>query len=114
MAYTAYLVTSAIANHDDENGSCNPLQARAAGARTGMVVVGAVFTFLAIAYSTSRAATQSTALVGTKRANGEYGSIALGRDDDVGGEDEEAVVRSQPARKETLRYQALQAAVAAG
>lgn len=52
VAYTAYLVMSAIANHDDGaegEGKCNPLQARAAGAKSGMVVLGAVFTFLAIA-----------------------------------------------------------------
>lgn len=118
VAYTAYLVTSAIANHDDDDGSgsCNPLQSRAAGARTGMVVLGAVFTFLAIAYSTSRAATQSVALVGGgKRANAGrggdgYGAISLGEEDEEGA----GVVRTQPGRKETLRYQALLAAVAAG
>ena len=51
VAYTSYLITSAIANHDDDkdsNATCNPLTKRAAGARTGMVVMGAVFTFLAI------------------------------------------------------------------
>lgn len=54
VAYTAYLVTSAIANHDDElEGKCNPLQSSAAGARSGMVVLGAVFTFLAIACESS-------------------------------------------------------------
>lgn len=116
VAYTAYLVTSAIANHDDESGqgSCNPLQARAAGARTGMVVLGAVFTFLAIAYSTSRAATQSKALVGKNgrraSAGGASGYEALSVDDggEMGG------VTTQPKRKDTLRYQALMAAVAEG
>lgn len=118
MAYTAYLVTSAIANHDDDNGSCNPLQERAAGARTSMVLLGAIFTFLAIAYSTSRAATQSMALVGrggsgSKRSGADgYGAISLGADDDNAAE--AGVVRTQPGRKESLRYQALQAAVSAG
>jgi hypothetical protein len=116
VAYTSYLVTSAIANHDDsESGTstCNPLQERAAGARTGMVVLGAVFTFLAIAYSTSRAATQSKALVGKggrRPLAMQEGYEAIGTAD----EGEMGVVSSQPKRKETLRYQALMAAVAEG
>lgn len=123
ITYTAYLVTAAIANHDDSGSSgksstCNPLTARAAGARTGMVVLGAVFTFLAIAYSTSRAATQSKALVGKgSRSRGASANPALDGYSAIGhGEDGELgpIVSSQPKRKETLRYQALQAAVAEG
>ncbi|KAM0787315.1 hypothetical protein ACM66B_007089 [Microbotryomycetes sp. NB124-2] len=118
-AYTAYLVTSAIANHDDEgNGSCNPLQARAAGARTGMVVLGAVFTFLAIAYSTSRAATQSKALVGKgnrKSLNdGAYAPMPSSSISSHLENGEMSVVNTQPKKKDSLRYQALQAAVAEG
>lgn len=80
-----------------------------------MVVLGAVFTFLAIAYSTSRAATQSKALVGGgkgKRGGGEgYERLDSHAEmGDVGGE----AIREQPKRKETLRYQALMAAVAEG
>lgn len=134
VAYTSYLITSAIANHDDDKsgGSCNPLTKRAAGARTGMVVMGAIFTFLAIAYSTSRAATQSKAFApgkggkGSKSGGGtksfrsdpeEMGYSTLSQNN--GGDDEEAselggVTTKQPGRKETLRYQALQAAVAEG
>lgn len=119
VAYTSYLTTSAIANHDDpgSSGRCNPLQSRAAGARTGMVVLGAVFTFLAIAYSTSRAATQSRAFA--------PGGKGKGARPDAQGEGYEAVqslepgeletvVRTQPRREETLRYQALKAAVEEG
>ncbi|KAK4048635.1 Membrane protein tms1 [Microbotryomycetes sp. JL201] len=118
-AYTAYLVTSAIANHDDEgNGSCNPLQARAAGARKGMVVLGAVFTFLAIAYSTSRAATQSKALVGKgnrKSLNdGAYAQIGSVPSASHLEDGEMSIVNTQPKKKDSLRYQALQAAVAEG
>ncbi|SCV74546.1 BQ2448_7575 [Microbotryum intermedium] len=114
VAYTAYLVTSAIANHDDAStkGQCNPLTSRAAGARTGMVVLGAIFTFLAIAYLTSRAATQSKALVGkgAKRSvsDGGYGALSSEEGELA------TVVSSQPNRKDSLRYQALQAAVAEG
>ncbi|GAA6038803.1 hypothetical protein JCM8097_002899 [Rhodosporidiobolus ruineniae] len=125
VAYCAYLLTSAIANHDDPNnssGRCNPLQSRAAGARTGMVVLGAVFTFLAIAYSTSRAATQSKAFVpgkGKRRPDAHDGGYAaLSQDAEAGELDE--VVTSQPGatkkmrREDTLRYQALKAAVEEG
>ncbi|KAK4695422.1 hypothetical protein P7C70_g8553, partial [Phenoliferia sp. Uapishka_3] len=113
VAYTAYLVMSAIANHDDGEGKCNPLQARAAGAKTGMVVLGAIFTFLAIAYSTSRAATQSKALVGKGKrplAMSEgYSAVGSGEDDG-----EMGFVSTQPAKKDSLRHQAILAAVAAG
>ncbi|KPV73114.1 uncharacterized protein RHOBADRAFT_38760 [Rhodotorula graminis WP1] len=117
VAYTSYLTTSAIANHDDPGsaGRCNPLQSRAAGARTGMVVLGAVFTFLAIAYSTSRAATQSRAFSpgGAKSrpdAQGDgYEAVQSLEPGEL-----ETVVRTQPRREETLRYQALKAAVEEG
>ncbi|GJN94010.1 hypothetical protein Rhopal_007073-T1 [Rhodotorula paludigena] len=120
VAYTAYLTTSAIANHDDEasGGRCNPLQSRAAGARTGMVVLGAVFTFLAIAYSTSRAATQSKAFVpgkGRPSASEGYEALSTGAGD--GGLEAgelETVVRTQPRREDSLRYQAIKAAVEEG
>ncbi|GAA5821009.1 hypothetical protein JCM11251_001918 [Rhodosporidiobolus azoricus] len=129
VTYCCYLITSAIANHDDptdSSGHCNPLQSRAAGARTGMVVLGAVFTFLAIAYSTSRAATNSKAFAPGKSAKG--GKIRLdgpegflGNDfaDAESGEMDE-VVTTQPGatkkmdRTQTLRYQALKAAVEEG
>ncbi|BGP20111.1 hypothetical protein JCM10213_000805 [Rhodosporidiobolus nylandii] len=121
VAYCSYLITSAIANHDDGNGQCNPLQSRAAGARTGMVVLGAVFTFLAIAYSTSRAATQSKAFVpgkGKRRPDAADGYAALSQDTEAGELDE--VITTQPGaakkmrREETLRYQALKQAVDEG
>ncbi|GAA5957925.1 hypothetical protein JCM3765_006207 [Sporobolomyces pararoseus] len=135
VAYTSYLITSAIANHDDDSqeggGSCNPLTKRAAGARTGMVVMGAVFTFLAIAYSTSRAATQSKAFApgksgssGKKSSGKSFGSndpeeMGYSSIGSTGGEDDNelttgGITTKQPGRKETLRYQALQAAVAEG
>lgn len=72
------------------------------------MVLGAVFTFLAIAYSTTRAATQSRALVGKKK----YGAVSLGEGHDEG--HEVGVVNVQPGRTETPKYQALLAAVEAG
>lgn len=107
-AYCTYLIMSAIGNR--EHDTCNPLQkyrGTVEGTRTTTVVLGAVFTFLAIAYSTSRAATQSKALVGKKK-----GSIELPADLD--GHAEMGVVNTQPKRTETPRYQALLAAVEAG
>ncbi|KAI5995762.1 serine incorporator/TMS membrane protein [Pisolithus orientalis] len=105
-AYCTYLIVSAVSNYG--HGTCNPLS-RASTTRMTTVVLGAVFTFLAIAYSTSRAATQSRALVGKGRKNG---SIQLPIDD--GTQSEMGVVSTQPERMESPRYQALLAAVEAG
>jgi hypothetical protein len=98
-AYCTYLTASAVVNR---NGDCNPLHSR--GTKTTTVVLGALFTFLAIAYSTSRAATQSKALVGRSQ------NIALPPDED----DEVRLVSSQPGRRDEMRYQAILAAVNAG
>jgi len=109
--YCTYLTMSAVANHSDSENICNPLRrGTVEGARKGTVVIGAIFTFLAIAYSTSRAATQSKALVGNNRREG---AITLGTD----GDDDHSthnLITSQPGRTQTPRYQALLAAVEAG
>ena len=104
-AYCTYLIVSAVSNH--EHQACNPL--RKNGTRTTTVVLGAIFTFLAIAYSTSRAATQSRALAGKGKKGG---AVQLRDDDD--GHAELGVVNAQPGRMESPRYQALLAAVEAG
>lgn len=109
-AYCTYLIVSAVSNHEHE--SCNPLRRNngtVSGTRTTTVVLGAIFTFLAIAYSTSRAATQSRALVGKGKKGG---AVQLPTDDD--GHAELGVVSTQPSRTESPRYQALLAAVEAG
>ena len=59
--YCTYLIISAMGNHT--HPTCNPLT-KYAGARTGMVVLSGLFTSVAIAYSTTRAATQGCTLVG--------------------------------------------------
>ncbi|CAG8450115.1 513_t:CDS:2 [Funneliformis mosseae] len=56
VIYCTYVILSAVVNEPDDN-LCNPLK-RSRGTRTTTIVIGALFTFLAIAYSTSRAATQ--------------------------------------------------------
>ncbi|KAJ2956367.1 hypothetical protein NQZ79_g7777 [Umbelopsis isabellina] len=60
VIYCTYLILSAVANEPNDK-QCNPLR-KSAGPQTTSVVLGAIFTFLAIAYSTSRAATQLRAL----------------------------------------------------
>ncbi|KAF5382109.1 hypothetical protein D9615_004231 [Tricholomella constricta] len=107
-AYCTYLIVSAVSNHTHESQSCNPLR-NGKGTRKAVVILGGVFTFLAIAYSTTRAATQSRALVG----KGKKGRVQL-PDDDETGHSELGYVTTQPSRTETPRYQALLAAVNAG
>ncbi len=110
-AYCTYLTASAVVNHTDD-GHCNPLHANG-GTKTTTIIVGALFTFLAIAYSTSRAATQSTALVGKGHKTG-AGAISLPTDHSE--EDGEVrLVTNQPkGRKDEMRYQAILAGVNAG
>lgn len=112
-AYCSYLIFSAVTNHSHEDESCNPLRngsTTATGTRTTAILIGAVFTFLAIAYSTSRAATQSRVLVGKGKTRG---AVHL-TDNDTDGHAELGIVSTQPRKTETPRYQALLAAVEAG
>lgn len=106
-AYCTYLIVSALSNHVHETKQCNPLRD---GKKTqkAVLVLGAIFTFLAIAYSTTRAATQSRALVG----KGRKARIQLPEDDTQ--HSELGIVNTQPGRTESPRYQALLAAVEAG
>lgn len=111
-AYCAYLTGSAVINHNDEGHHCNPLHANGA-TKTSTVVIGALFTFLAIAYSTSRAATQSKALVGKGHRAG-AGAIQL-PSDQAEEDGEVRLVTNQPkGRRDEMRYQAIVAAVNAG
>jgi hypothetical protein len=118
-AYCTYLIVSAVGNHTSGGAKCNPIRGSEPGtvdrtARSTMIL-GAIFTFLAIAYSTSRAATQSRALVGKKKR------IALASESDGDSVFETSsnrghtnLVKTQPTAKDTPRYQALLAAVEAG
>jgi hypothetical protein len=103
-AYCTYLIVSAVSNH--QHDTCNPIRR---GSAVGTMVLGAIFTFLAIAYSTSRAATQSRALVGSRRKSG---AVQLPVGDE--GHAELGVVNVQPSRMESPRYRAMLAAVEAG
>ncbi|KAF9353160.1 hypothetical protein BGX26_009071 [Mortierella sp. AD094] len=102
VIYCAYLVLSAVANEPDEGTNCNPLS-KARGTRTTSVLMGAVFTFLAVAYSTSRAATQGgKAMIN----NGDY--APLNSDSAV------PLVTSPPNGTSMRRSDALLAAVESG
>ena len=89
---------------EPDNPRCNPLS-KARASRTMMVILGAMFTFLAIAYSTTRAATQGSSL-GTNQS----GSIHL---DTEQGEDH-SLITNEPSERRRMRAEALQAAVDAG
>ncbi|KAI8087947.1 serine incorporator/TMS membrane protein [Gilbertella persicaria] len=64
VIYCTYLVLSAVANEPNDK-ECNPLR-KSMGPQTTSIVLGAIFTFLAVAYSTSRAATQDGAFISSK------------------------------------------------
>lgn len=102
VIYCAYLVLSAVANEPDEGTNCNPLS-KARGTRTTSVLMGAIFTFLAVAYSTSRAATQGgKAMINS----GDY--APLNSDSAV------PLVNNQPTGSSMRRSDALLAAVESG
>jgi hypothetical protein len=75
VIYCTYLVLSAVANEPNDK-ECNPLR-KSHGPQTTTIVLGAVFTFLAVAYSTSRAATQGGALVNKTQLQQNHQPIEL-------------------------------------
>lgn len=103
VIYCAYLVLSAVANEPADGTECNPLS-KARGTRTTTVLMGAVFTFLAVAYSTSRAATQG----GKALINNQSEYAPLNTDSSV------AMVTNPPSGTSMRRSDALLAAVESG
>lgn len=87
---------------DDQH--CNPL-VRARGARKTTIVLGAVVTFLTVAYTTTRAATYGLAMGAGKPA----GAIQLDGD-----ENEHGLVSTQPESRREMRAEALRQAVESG
>lgn len=83
---------------------CNPL-VRARGARKTTIILGAVVTFLTVAYTTTRAATYGLALGSGKPA----GYAQLGNE-----EGEHGLVSTQPESRRQMRAEALRQAVASG
>jgi hypothetical protein len=113
--YATFLTLSAVCNGEllhlykltlePDNPKCNPLS-EGGGSRTMMVILGAVFMFLAIAYSTTCAATQGSS-IGTNQPSG---AIRL---DTKQGEDH-SLVTTEPSERRRMRMEALEAAVEAG
>jgi hypothetical protein len=100
--YCTYLTMSAVSMEPDDN-NCNPIIRASGGAtRTTTVVIGAIVTMLTVAYTTTRAATQSFALGGQAK------KIKLPDDD------EHDLVTQQPDSRREMRAAALRQAVEEG
>lgn len=97
--YCTYLTMSAMASEPDDK-MCNPL-VRSSGTRNASIILGSLFTFIAIAYTTTRAAANS-ALQGSSNS----GEIYLG--DEVEYDGLTGQSRNQ------LRYEAIKQAVEEG
>ena len=100
--YCTYLTMSAVSMEPDDK-KCNPL-VRAQGTRTTSIVLGAVVTMLTVAYTTTRAATQSLGLGGSS------GAVHLPDD----GDDEHDLVTQQPSARREMRAEVLRRAVEEG
>ncbi|TPX08457.1 uncharacterized protein E0L32_010074 [Thyridium curvatum] len=107
--YCTYLTMSAVSMMPDESPDkrCNPLLL-AQGTRTTSVVIGAIVTMLTVAWTTTRAATQSFGL-GNSR-----GGIRLPDDDSDGDDDSHDLVTQQPTSRREMRAEALRRAVEEG
>jgi len=102
--YCTYLTMSAVSMEPDDK-QCNPLL-RARGTRTASIVLGAIITLLTIAYTTTRAATQTTALGRTSSpANGGYSALS--------DSNEHGLIDQEPTRAQ-MRQEALRSAVESG
>ena len=113
--YCTYLTMSAVSMEPDETEDrrCNPL-VFGQGTRTTTIVVGAIVTMLTVAYTTTRAATQSLGLGGSGKAGG--GNIRLPDDsnDDDEAYYEHDLVTTQPTGRRQMRAEALRRAVEEG
>jgi len=112
VIYCTQLVTSAVANHDEGDSRCNPLTKLQEGTETSMVVLGALMTLLAVAYTTFRAGTRSFEFTGMMNESADTGYVALQDADPE--RPLPAPITSQPKKKDPLRIQAIQAAVDEG
>ncbi|PFH55068.1 hypothetical protein XA68_10842 [Ophiocordyceps unilateralis] len=102
-AYCTYLTMSAVSMEPDGDNQCNPL-IRGQETRTTSVIIGAIVTMLTIAYTTTRAATQSLGLGSSD------GAIRLPEDAD----DQHDLVIHQPAARREMRAEALRRAIEEG
>ncbi|ORY18587.1 membrane protein TMS1 [Clohesyomyces aquaticus] len=108
--YCTYLTMSAVGMEPDD-AHCNPL-VRARGTRKATVVIGAIVTFITVAYTTTRAATYGLALgsQGNSYSNGSGNGYAPVGTDDY----EHGLVTQEPSSRREMRAAALRAAVESG
>lgn len=100
--YCTYLTMSAVGMEPDDK-HCNPL-VRARGTRKASIILGAIVTFLTMAYTTTRAATYGLAMGARGTA---YSQLST--------EDyEHGLVTQQPESRREMRAAALRAAVESG
>lgn len=99
--YCTYLTLSAVAMEPDDQ-HCNPL-VRARGTRTASIVLGAIITFLTVAWTTTRAASYGLALGGSKQ-NAGYNAVS----------ESEHGLAIQPSSRREMRAEALRQAVESG
>lgn len=100
--YCTYLTMSAVGMEPGDQ-QCNPL-IRASGTRTASIVLGAIVTFLTMAWTTTRAATYGLALSSSGNSYAQ-----LSQDDN-----EHGLVTQQPSSRREMRAAALRAAVESG
>ncbi|EON63705.1 hypothetical protein W97_02933 [Coniosporium apollinis CBS 100218] len=100
--YCTYLTMSAVGMEPDDQ-HCNPL-VRARGTRKATIIIGAIVTFVTVAYTTTRAATYGLALGSQGNS---YSQVAA---DDF----EHGLVSTQPSSRREMRAAALRAAVESG
>lgn len=106
--YCTYLVFSACLSEPDDK-LCNPL-IRSSSTRTLTVIVGAIFTFGAVAYTTTRAAANSAFNHGISDDDNDDDNI------DIETSNHDNVVESVPKNlaKREMRYEVVKQAVEAG
>jgi hypothetical protein len=90
---------------EPDDHQCNPL-IRARGTRKATIIIGAIVTFVTVAYTTTRAATYGLALGSQGNATG-YAQVSS---DDY----EHGLVSQQPESRRDMRQAALRAAVESG
>lgn len=97
--YCTYLIMTAVSSEPDDK-MCNPL-VRSKGTRTASIVLGAIFTFIAVAYTTTRAASNSSLFEDNRYST----ELQLEND---------GFISSQPSERNEMRYQAIKQAVEEG
>jgi hypothetical protein len=102
--YCTYLTMSAVGMEPDDQ-HCNPL-VRNQGTRTASIILGAIITFLTMAWTTTRAATYGLAGSALNRSGSEYTRVAS--------DDTHTLVTTQPSSRRELREAALRAAIESG